>query len=395
MDRRVFIQRAGMTATVLVASGMVWRAQEEHVLTPQVGPAFTPWTDWQMESQEPLLRLVRAAILAASPHNSQPWLFKITENRIEVYADRSRNTGALDPDMRELHIGLGCAIENLMLAAGANGYKPKLTLLPGQLDQLSGSGQSLVAFVDLTLGPTIHDEVYDAIPRRHTNRNPYDLNEPVKPEYLTSLEGLTDVDTVKTFLFTNPTDRARITSRIREANDTVYADPEVVRGSDGRWDRLNQRQIDQVHDGLTYDCFGQSLFTTALRKMLPQTVVDMSYRFWFWRTTYAQILRATPVFGVLAVRDRYSQEQCLQVGRVWQRTHLWVTARGIAARPVNELVELVDLERAKGLPAAAATHLSELVGSKEWQPTFMFRMGYPMRTAPASPRRSIQEVLLA
>lgn len=79
------------------------------------------------------LALVRAAILAASPHNTQPWLFKITDFSIDLYLDSRRYPGALDPYLREEHIGMGCALENLMLAAPANGYAASTTLLPGPL----------------------------------------------------------------------------------------------------------------------------------------------------------------------------------------------------------------------------------------------------------------------
>jgi hypothetical protein len=65
---------------------------------------------------------VRAAILAASPHNTQPWLFKVAGSIIELYIDTGRNVGPLDPYLREEHIGMGCALENLLLAAAADGY---------------------------------------------------------------------------------------------------------------------------------------------------------------------------------------------------------------------------------------------------------------------------------
>ena len=43
---------------------------------------------------------------------------------------RDDTPGALDLYLREQHIGLGCALENLMLAAAANGYNATATLLP-------------------------------------------------------------------------------------------------------------------------------------------------------------------------------------------------------------------------------------------------------------------------
>jgi len=131
MERRAFLRGAGIV-TVLVAGGGVWRAWDQGVFGVGQGPAYEPWKNWRSASDGPL-GLVRAAILAASPHNTQPWLFKVASSSIELHVDTARNTGALDPFLREQHIGLGCALENLMLAAGANGYQARATLMPGEL----------------------------------------------------------------------------------------------------------------------------------------------------------------------------------------------------------------------------------------------------------------------
>jgi len=41
---------------------------------------------------------------------------------ITVLADRSRHLGSFDPFRREMHLGVGCAIENLMRAASVYGF---------------------------------------------------------------------------------------------------------------------------------------------------------------------------------------------------------------------------------------------------------------------------------
>src|SRR5580698_960675 len=130
VKRRTFLQGAGVTS-VLVAAGGVWRAEDQGVFSVGQGPAYRPWKDWRSHAGEGPLTLVRAAILAASPHNTQPWLFKVAQSSIDLYIDTKRNVGALDPYLREEHIGIGCAIENLMLAAAANGYTASLKAFPG------------------------------------------------------------------------------------------------------------------------------------------------------------------------------------------------------------------------------------------------------------------------
>ncbi len=76
------------------------------------------------------MALVQSAILAANPHNSQPWLFRVSEARLDLFADPSRNIGAIDPFLREMYTGLGCALENVVLTAQALGYRPQVQLQP-------------------------------------------------------------------------------------------------------------------------------------------------------------------------------------------------------------------------------------------------------------------------
>lgn len=61
--------------------------------------------------------LLRFAILAPSTHNSQPWLFKIRDNRCYLYLDETRRLPQADPIGRDLYISIGCALENFVIAA--------------------------------------------------------------------------------------------------------------------------------------------------------------------------------------------------------------------------------------------------------------------------------------
>jgi hypothetical protein len=106
------------------------------------------------------------------------------------------------------------------------------------------------------------------------------------------------------------------------------------------------------------------------------------------------LMLSAPLIGIIAVRDRYDREDCLRVGRIWQRAHLLATARGVAGRPCNEAVEMIDHEKALGKPARRASMLAEVLGDATWQPTFVFYMGYPTLTARASPRRPVESVVL-
>src|ERR1700683_1518211 len=393
MQRRSFLKGAGVV-TVAVVGGGVWRAYNRGVFSGGEGPAFEPWEDWQGTDGGPLA-LVRAAILAASPHNTQPWIFRVTNSSIDLYLDSRRYPGALDPYLREEHIGMGCALENLILAAAANGYVASATLLQGKLEQASAYPEhELVAQVGLAPGQKQQSELYNAIPYRHTNRNAYRL-EDLPADFVAVVPQLASGEAdVKVFLFTEDEHRRRIVDMISKANDIVYADPEVEQGSQP-WVRREWSDVQKFRDGLIVDEFGEPPLTAAIQKFMPPLWTSFAFRHKLLRAmSYTDVLHATPLFGVIAVRDRYDREQSPRAGRIWQRAHLLATARHIAGRPVNEVVELVDHQRFRNQEPRAMAEISELIGESGWQPTFMFRLGYPVRQASPSPRRPVSDVLL-
>lgn len=392
MKRRSFLKSAGI-ATVVVVSGGVWRACDQGVFSTGEGPAYEPWRNWRSTTDGPL-SLVRAAILAASPHNTQPWRFKVTDSSIELYIDSQRNVGALDPYLREEYIGIGCALENLLLAASANGYAATTTLQAGKLEPIPQDPKTrFVARVDLAPGKRDESELYTAIPRRHTNRSPYDPHKPIPSDFLDELNGLEgDNGDGKLFLFTAEGDRRKIAEVSSAANREIYSDPDVQRGSE-RWIRLKWRSVQEDRDGLTADAFGLPPIADAVVKMMTPGMVRWSGSH-SRSNGYVNLMLSAPLIGFIAVRDRYEQEQCLLAGRIWQRAHLLATARDLAARPCNEAVEMVDHERALGRSPSRIALLNEITGDPAWQPTFVFYMGYPTLSAHASPRRPVQAVVV-
>jgi len=82
------------------------------------------------KGDERIAFLLRYAVLAPSTHNSQPWLFSITEDSCELFRDPSLKIPYADPDGRDMYISLGCAIENLVLASEAYGVKVSVSYGP-------------------------------------------------------------------------------------------------------------------------------------------------------------------------------------------------------------------------------------------------------------------------
>lgn len=60
-------------------------------------------------------------------HFTQPWKFALKENVTEINPDYARHLSAVDPNDREIWSSLGCALENLGVAARAVGYASEVT----------------------------------------------------------------------------------------------------------------------------------------------------------------------------------------------------------------------------------------------------------------------------
>ena len=246
--RRKLIVGGGAGLLVLLSGGTIWRAVDQGVFSTGQGPAYEPWDDWHTTTKGPL-DLVRAAILAANPHDSQPWLFHVTETQIDLFADRKRNLGHIDPLLREMHIGLGCALENLLLAAAANGYATQVTLLPDP------ANETAVARIELAPGTANVTDLYQAIPHRHTNRYPYDTARPLASTTLDSLRALNDNTNVTIFWFTGEDERKQVADLMVEATKALVADT-VQNEDSNRWVRNSWQEVQQFRSGIPMDAQG-------------------------------------------------------------------------------------------------------------------------------------------
>ncbi|HXZ02825.1 MAG TPA: hypothetical protein VEI03_22740 [Stellaceae bacterium] len=64
----------------LALGGLGWRAWDRGLWSGGEGPAYAPWSDWAGDAADGVKRPLRAAILAANPHDTQPWLFAVGED---------------------------------------------------------------------------------------------------------------------------------------------------------------------------------------------------------------------------------------------------------------------------------------------------------------------------
>jgi len=246
---------------VVVVAGTLYRAYDQGVFTTGEGPAYDAWREWDAETGEIPLALVRAAVLATNAHNTQPWLFRVSSDRIDLYAVLDRNIGTIDSLRREMYISLGCALENLTLAAVAHGFAPAVRVMPDLSDQ------TFVARIDLTPGRDAASPVYAAIPARHTDRAPYS-SQIVAPETLNAMQALIDLPDVSLVWFTGTEEKRTFSDLTLRATEAIIADPAQA-ADDFAWYRTSWSELQTRKDGVTLDAAGIGNVLRLLGKLVP------------------------------------------------------------------------------------------------------------------------------
>jgi nitroreductase len=388
MDRRTLLRRTGLAVGTIAVGGvgaLGYRAYDQGVFELGQGPAYEPWADWKQHRG--LLPLVAAATLAPNPHNSQPWLFRIGSDRIDLFADASRNIGAIDPYKREKYIGLGAALENLVVAAEATGYRATVALMPG------GAHADHAARIELSRASKRNTRLAAQIADRHTNRYAFVASKDVPAAALTAMTDLGGAGTgaARVVWFANKRQRAELGGLLIAATEAIIRDPDQSR-SDYAWFRQSWDQIQRQRDGITVDASGLPELTETLAKLLPAQSRQATDDAWL-TATRDRHTKTAAAYGIVAVRDAAGNRDRLEGGRLLERVHLWATGNGIALQHMNQLTERADRERELGIRPQFGDALAQFMPDG-WQALSLVRVGYPTHTPNKSPRRGLEAVLV-
>jgi nitroreductase len=321
--------------------------------TPTPAPAASPG----FPPDDVIAGLLRAATLAPSMHNTQPWRFRVlpASQEIELHADPARTLRYSDPHGRAVHIACGAALFNLRLAIMMAGREPAVRLVPGP--------PLLLATVRLagTHRPGQADrELYAAIAARHTNRRPYS-NRPVPPGVLAELAAAARLEGAVLHL-PGQEESHRLLRLVTGAERDLLADPgyraELARWAGGERDR----------DGIPGAAIGphDPARATPVRDF-GTAVTDYA---WF---------EENPQLAVLSTATS-TPLGWLRAGQALQRVLLTATGHGIAASPLTQPLETADAWLVRDPRSASDS------------PQMILRLGYGL-PVPATPRRPVADVL--
>lgn len=319
-----------------------------------------PITSVGLLNSDQVKSVLGAAVLAPSTRNTQPWRFRCTSAGIELHADPDRALPVADADQRELLLSCGAALFNLRTAIHALGAHPATKLLPRRDDP------TLLAVVRPFAARKPDRRLVrlaDAIPRRHTNRTPFDAT--VIPDAVVAeLRHAAEVEQAwLPRLDTKQLDRLR--ELVLKGHHAQVTDPAFL----AEWRHWTARPQDS-RDGVPEYTGGA----------MPSEDGDWILRD-FGPPRRGQADDSDPVVVVIGSFDDKKADR-IRAGQAMQRVLLTATAAAFDASFISQPVEVT----------AVRAELRTLLGGGLW-PQVVLRLGHGT-PAPWTPRRSLDDVLL-
>ncbi|MCC8187302.1 MAG: nitroreductase [Bacteroides sp.] len=329
-----------------------------HAQNPDLSPACD--TD--------LMFMVENAIQAPSGHNTQPWLFRLAENQIEIHPNYEKALPVADTHHRELFISLGCALENLCLAASVKGYQTETTI-----------GEDGVIRIELsaTSQPQTGHPLFAQIPVRQTNRSTY-THRRIEADTLDLLQQVSAEERVQIRFYENGTAEFDTLRSYVEQGNRLQMRDEAFKKELKEWMRYNRKQTLATRDGLSYQVFGAPNLPLCISRPVIHTAINERSQV---KADNRKIASASHF--VLFTTQNHTIAEWVGLGRTLQRFLLTATELGIVHSYFNQPNEIAEL-------SACMAHALNLT---EEYPNILLRIGYGERMS-CSHRKKAEEVIL-
>ncbi len=314
-SRRKFLKILG-GGTILAAAGATTFAMTR---TPHA--ALAPWGA-ATSYTEPRRRALAHALLAPNPHNLQPWLIELKgEDTVIIHRDTTRELPMTDPFKRQIHIGLGCFLEQLVIAASADGYTVDLTPLPDGDD-------GPIAHVIFTKGANA-DPLAAQILDRHCDKGVY-TGAPIAADHVATLAPFATV-------ITDPNQVAQIRKIGNEALHIELGTPRTLKESVDVM-RIGKREVNATPDGI--ELHGALFDLGKMSGYITQDLLmDTSHpSFQAVLQEYDDAFASTPAFVHLNTDTNTRMDQ-IETGRKWLRMHLKITELGLGLQPISQCLQ--------------------------------------------------------
>lgn len=365
MDRRNTLKILGGG---LILSAAVVGGTGTYVAKRQPKTARLPWVNAGNYSDIRHIAL-SYALLAANPHNRQPWIVELVgENTLHLWKDETRLLPATDPFSRQINIGLGSFLEQMVLASKAHGYAAALDVFPGGQD-------GPVATAVFSKGAK-RDPLFDQISARRSCKKPFE-SRPVSKALAVELASFATIAIADNKV-------AAIKKITWDAHVVEMTTPYTWQESVDLM-RLGVNEVDANPDGigLTGGMLELMSFTGILTR--ESSMNPQSTGFKEGMKIFDEMFHATPAYAYLTSQGNTPKNQ-IAIGRKWARLNLKTTQMGLSLHPVSQsLQEYPEMNE-------QYRNIHDLLAKPGETVQMLGRLGYGPQTPP-SPRWPLEAKL--
>ncbi len=335
------------------------------------------YQDINIQSRQPLapnasaLELIRYATLSANGHNTQPWFFDVLDNDIRILPDISRRTPVVDPDDHHLYASLGCAAENLSIAAKAWGISGEVAIKTGEQTNVI-----IDTTADTTASGRSAPPLFNAITQRQVTRAQYE-GKPAPVDVLERLNKAANSYGVDAYMVTDNNQKEQILELVVDGNSQQMDNPAFVQELKD-WVRFNASSAAETRDGLYAACSGNPESPT----LIGSTLFNLFFTKDAENDKYRDHIRSSSGLMVF-VANQDDPEGWINAGRAYERFALQATLDGLKNAFVNQAVEELDMR----------IRLQSLFNLGDRRPNFVVRFGYG-DALPMSLRRAVADVVI-
>ncbi len=328
-------------------------------------PGAGPGTSGAPEEATGIAGAVHAAVRAPSPHNTQPWRFRVAADRVDVLLDERRVLAVCDPDGREAILSCGAALLNLRVTLAAEGLAHTVTLLPDR------ARTDLLARVGITGSgpPDARDHrLAEAVPHRHTNRRPL-TDRPVAAAVRHALTEAAAAESARLVLL-GAAGLSTFAALLRRADHVQNSDPRF-REELAAWTHAGGSA-----DGVPHTAGGPRSAGEPLLALRDFGVEQPDAR-----EAHGREFERHPLVAVLTTPGD-TRRDALAAGQALQRVLLTATASGLQTSFLASPVEVPETR----------DRLRELLGGRVI-PQIALRLGHGYPGGAVTPRRPVAEVV--
>lgn len=324
ISRRNFFKLSAAASVAFSTSCSMSGDTNSEKYQAEANNTWRPSSTSNLNSFEQRREWVRMATLAASSHNVQPWKFKIQNNSITIYPDYTRRCPAVDPDDSHLFKSLGCAAENIVQAAAANGFN-------GEVHYDAAKDTIVIEFNPSAV--IQHGNLAAAITQRRCSRVPYDgksLALPVEKSLITAATS----DDIEPIFLQSAKHKEQMLEYVRQGNLAQFDDAAFVEEL-RNWIRFNADEAIAKGDGLPGIISGQPSVPSWLGRRLFSTFLSGEKQ----AEIDTKNIRSSS--GLIAfVGDSDDKKSWIAAGRAFERFALQAAALNVSTAFINQPIEV-------------------------------------------------------